>query len=97
MMVVAETTYLVGTRLGPRPEARFLAALDEVDIIAPAADDWKRIAELVERYKTFPLGGVDASVIVLAERLDTDLVLTFDHRHMATVKPRHCAALRLLP
>jgi hypothetical protein len=30
--------------------------------------DWSRIADLVDQYVDFPLGGVDASVIVLAER-----------------------------
>jgi len=34
---------------------------------------------------------------VLAERLDTDLVLTLDRRHFAAVRPAHFPALRLLP
>lgn len=34
---------------------------------------------------------------MIAERLDTPLVLTLDHRHFAAVKPAHCDALRLLP
>ena len=96
-MVVAETTYLVGTRLGPVIEAAFLRGLRGLDVRAPGPDDWGRIAELVERYGDFPLGGTDASVIALAELLSTDLVITLDRRHFAAVRPRHCAALRLLP
>jgi hypothetical protein len=33
------------------------------------------IGSLVERYGDFPLGGNDASVAVLAERLGTDLIV----------------------
>ena len=96
-LVVAETTYLVGTRLGARAEAAFLRSLVDLDVEAPAADEWSRIAELVDRYRDFPLGGTDASVVSLAERLDTDLVITLDRRHFSAVRPRHRKTLRLLP
>jgi predicted nucleic acid-binding protein len=96
-LVVAEATYLIGTRLGPRAEVRFLRALADLDVEAPGHDDWGRIAELVERYRNFPLGGTDASIVVLAERLDTDLVITLDRRHFGAIRPRHRPALRLLP
>lgn len=96
-LVVAEATHLIGTRLGARAEVRFLRALGDLDVEAPAHDDWPRIAEIVDRYRNFPLGGTDASIVVLAERLDTDLVITLDRRHFGAVRPRHRPALRLLP
>ena len=96
-LVVAETTYLVGTRLGAKIEARFLRSLRDLDVEAPTPDDWVRIAELVERYADFPLGGTDASVIALAERLETEVVVTLDRKHFAAVRPRHVKSLRLLP
>lgn len=96
-LVVAEATYLVASRLGPMVEAAFLRSLAEIDVEAPAPDDWPRIAELVEQYADFPLGGTDASLIALAERLGTDLVITLDRRHFGAVRPAHGPALRLLP
>ena len=60
-------------------------------------DDWSRMAELVEQYADFPLGATDASVITLAERLNTDTLITLDHRHFAAVRPRHCVNFHLLP
>ena len=36
-MVVAETAYLVGSRLGPLVEAAFLASLRMMDVIVPLA------------------------------------------------------------
>ncbi len=96
-LVIAETTYLIGSRLGPAAEARFLAGLADLDIEAPSPSDWPRIAELVETYRDFPFGGTDASVIALAERLGTPVVITLDRRHFGAVRPRHCEALTLLP
>lgn len=96
-LVVAEVTYIVGRHLGPEVEARFLRGLERFDVEAPAPEDWPRIAELVERYRGFPLGGADASVVALAERFDTDLVITLDSRHFGAIPPRHRPALRLLP
>ena len=82
---------------GPHMEARFLRALTGFDVQAPTDEDWPRIAELVEEYADFPLGGTDAAVITLAERVNTDLLITLDRRHFAAVRPRHRDRFRLLP
>ena len=96
-LVIAEVTYMVGKRLGSNAEARFLTGLEQVDVEPPESDDWPRIGSLVAQYESFPLGGTDASVVALAERLDTDVIVTLDRRHFGAVKPRHCPAFRLLP
>jgi uncharacterized protein len=54
-------------------------------------------AELTGQYQDLPLGIVDASVIALAERRQLDTIATLDHRHFATVKPRHIDAFTLVP
>lgn len=96
-LVVAEATYFVGSRLGASAEAAFLTGVGELDVEAPAADDWSRIAELVEQYADFPLGGTDASIVALAERLDASVLITLDRRHFGAVRPRHREAFELLP
>lgn len=96
-LVVAEVTYIVGRRLGAAAEAAFLRGLGLLDVEAPLPEDWARIAELVNQYRDFPLGGTDASVVALAERLDTELVITLDHRHFGAIQPRHCSAFLILP
>lgn len=96
-LVVTEVIQLLGRRNGPDTEARFLRGLAGFAVEPPAPEDFVRIAELIERYADFPLGGVDASVVALAERLDTPLVLTLDRRHFAAVRPDHCESLELLP
>jgi predicted nucleic acid-binding protein len=96
-LVVAEVTYLIGTRLGADVEARFLKSLARLDVEAPSPEDWPRMAELVEQYGDFPLGGIDASVIALAERLDVDTIATLDERHFRAVRPKHRRAFRIVP
>jgi len=95
--LVAEATYFVGRRLASAAEAAFLRGIAELDVEGPSSEDFRRIAELVEQYADFPLGGTDASVIALAERLDTPTIVTLDHRHFAAVAPRHREAFELLP
>ncbi len=97
VLCVAEATYLINQRMGPHFEAQFLAGLAAFEVIAPEPDDWARIAELVRQYADFPIGGTDASIVALAERLNSDTILTLDRRHFGAIRPRHCAAFRLLP
>ena len=66
--MVAEATYFVGRRLGAAAEAAFLTGVGTLDVEGPAREDFHRIAELVEQYADFPLGGTDASIVALAER-----------------------------
>jgi len=97
--VVTEVTRLLGSRLGPGPEVRFLGDLAGGDFVveAVAAGDWLRIADLVWRYREWPLGTVDASLVAAAERLGITSVATFDHRHFGAVLPSHAAGFDLLP
>ena len=96
-LVVAEATYLIGTRLGPDVEAQFLKSLTAMHVEEPTPDDWPRIADLVKQYGDFPLGGADASIVALAERLDIETIVTLDDRHFRAVRPRHRKTFRLLP
>jgi uncharacterized protein len=96
-LAIAEATYFVGRRLGASAESAFLRGIGQLDVEAPSESDFDRMAELVEQYADFPLGGTDASVIALAERLDAPAIVTLDHRHFATVAPQRREAFQLLP
>lgn len=96
-LVIAEATYFVGGRLGAIAERTFIAGLAELELEAPSPADLARMAELVEQYADFPLGGTDASVVALAERLGAEVVVTLDRRHFSAVKPAHVDAFELLP
>jgi len=98
-LVVTEVCHLLGTRLGPVAEIRFVGALaaGELTVAHVDARDWLRIAELVARYDDLPLGCVDAAVIAIAERLRISELITTDRRHFRVVRPAHVDAFILAP
>jgi uncharacterized protein len=99
LLAIGEAAYLLGRRLGPVGEVRFLSDIVEgtflVEPVHPV--DWLRIAELVARYRDFPLGTTDASLVAAAERLRIERVATLDRRHFSVVRPRHVDAFQLMP
>jgi predicted nucleic acid-binding protein len=96
-LCVAEAAYFIQARSGSAVEARFLRGLSGFDVQAPFSEDWARIADLVDRYADLPLGATDASVVALAERFRTNIIITMDRRHFGTVRPRHVERFRLVP
>ncbi len=86
-------------RFGSTAEAAFLRSFAEGDVIVGnlVQEDFERMAQLVEQYDSFPLGGSDASVIAIAERRSITTILTTDRRHFAAVRPTHVEAFDLLP
>lgn len=96
-MAVAEATYLLEKHLGAQAEVRFLKSLTDWEVEAPHPEDWARMAELVTQYADRGLGGTDASVVALAERLGAATIVTLDRRHFSVVRPSHVDAFELLP
>lgn len=99
-LVVAEACYLINRYCGPSVEAAFLDSLcpgQTFRVVSLVDADFVRMADLVRQYSDLPLGGTDASVIAVAERLKTIDVATIDHRHFTVVQPRHAPAFHLLP
>lgn len=98
-LVVAETAYLISRQLGPAAEARFFRAVADgelqIETITPA--DARRIAELIETYADLGLGGTDASLIAIAERLNVGTLATLDRRHFSVVRTAHTAGFEIVP
>ncbi|GGV11395.1 hypothetical protein GCM10010293_01580 [Streptomyces griseoflavus] len=83
----------------PKLEADFLTqvAKGTFELVHLTPADLDRMSELVLQYADFPLGGVDAAVIAVAERFGVERVATLDRRHFSVVRPKHTTALTLLP
>ena len=58
--------------------------------------DVARMADLAERCADLRLGGTDASVIAIAERLGIHRIATFDRRPFTVVRTAHVEAFTLL-
>lgn len=98
--VLTEVCYLLQRRCGSKVEARFLRELgadDRFALVPILGEDLPRVADLIETYQDFPLGGADASVITVAERLGVSRIATLDRRHFSVVRPQHLPSFTLLP
>lgn len=97
--VIVETSWLVSDRLGPAEEVGFLRSVNAGELRRVDLDqaEWERATELVEQYSDLNLGLVDASIVVVAERLGITTLATLNHRDFRVVRPRHTHAFELIP
>ena len=95
--VIAELDYLVSTRLGTDAEQRVLAELASPAYVLALVDrdDLRACTELISRYAG--IGVTDASLLVLADRLGIDRVLTLDRRHFEVARTPLGRALAIVP
>jgi predicted nucleic acid-binding protein len=98
-LVIAETGWLIDRQLGPSAEAALYesVAAGEIRVEPLSAGDWSRIAALTLQYADQHLGGVDSSLVAVAERLRATSIGTLDRRHFGVVRPQHVASFELLP
>lgn len=62
-----------------------------------AAADYARVREICDRYAEADVGFVDGAVLAIVERLDEPKLASLDRQHFSLLRPRHRAALTLLP
>jgi predicted nucleic acid-binding protein len=100
-LVLAEIDYLVLDRTGTAGERAVLADLTSGAYEIPRIDldDLIEAYPVIEKYHDLAIGLTDAVNVVLADRFDTDQILTTDQRHFRAITPlsRRFAAFRLLP
>lgn len=97
--VSAEIDYLLWKRLGARARLAFREDLAErrFRVECVAADEYSTVAEVGNSYADLDLSLADISIIVLAERLDTTAIASFDARHFRAVRPLQGGSFTLLP
>ena len=98
-LIVAEVDHLVGVRGTP---AALTALRSDLAAGAYLVEWWPgaiaAAVNVAERYSDMGLGLADASLVALAERLETTEVATLDERHFRAVRPLVGGkAFRLLP
>ena len=100
--VLAETCYLIDRTLGPAAEAAFLDSVGmgpdyTFQLVELVDSDLRRMSGLVRQYADLRLGGTDASVVAICERLGIVTVATVKLRDFTTVRPRHIPAFITVP
>lgn len=97
--VLAELDYLIGKLVGVPATLRLL---DEVARgayrLAPFdAADVALAREVIARHAALAIGLADASLVVLAERFETNVLLTLDERHFRSLRGPGRRPFLLLP
>lgn len=97
--VTAEIDYLIGVRVGRQARLAFLDDLAAGRFVVESLDSAEHGAavEVDRRYGGLDLGLADCATVVLAARLQTRRVLTFDRRHFGAVTPLQGGSFELLP
>lgn len=96
---MAETAWVIESRLGPPAEAAFLRLVPtgELRVVDLTVEDYQRCVRLIETYADMGLGLVDASIVTIAENLQITTIATLNHRDFTVVRPAHVAAFELVP
>lgn len=99
VVILAEVDYLLREFLGVDAELDFLDSLiaGAFSCELPAPGDLAACREVIARYRDLDLGFADAAVMVTADRLNTNCILTVDERDFRAVVSRRGHAYRLLP
>jgi uncharacterized protein len=97
--VLAELDYLLATRVSPMASVALLRDVEAgaYELAPFSADDVGSAADVLDRYAELGIGLADASIVVLAERYETDRVLTLDQRHFRAVRAPSGGPFTLLP
>lgn len=80
--VVTETCHMLATRLGAVALLAFSASAREgaFEIFGLEVAHLPRVERLMEKYKELPMDLADASLVILAEELDSGRILSTDRR-----------------
>lgn len=97
--VLCELDYLLSTRTALEAELQLLAdvAAEAYDLAAFNSRDVAAAHGLIDRYRDLGIGLADASVVLLAERYETERLLTLDERHFRALRTSAGAHFTLLP
>ena len=100
LTVATEVDHILGRRGGAGGREAFVEDITagRFQVECLTADDWPELLALQRRYADLGAGLADLSIVVLAARLGTTRILTFDHRDFATLRPLSSGpAFELLP
>jgi predicted nucleic acid-binding protein len=95
--VLTEASHLLGRTPGGR-RACLDFFLAEGAVLVPATPaSLRRARELIEQYGSLPMDYADATLVVLAEEIGTDLVFTTDRRDFGVYRIRGRQRFRIVP
>jgi predicted nucleic acid-binding protein len=95
--VLTEATHLLGRTRGGR-QACLDFFLSGGSLLVPTTTaSLRRCVELLEAYSDLPMDYADATLVALAEELETDLVFTTDRKDFGVYRLHGRRSFRILP
>jgi len=95
--ILTETLWLMsGLRDGPRRCAEFVGR-GAVTLVPISPAPLSRAVELMEQYRNVPMGFADATLVVLGEELNLNIVFTLDHRGFSVYRLHGRRAFQIVP
>lgn len=97
--ILPEVDYLATKYLGERVARTFLEDINQQKFSLLPLDlvDLTKATKIMARYRDLPLGLVDASLSVLAERYTINKILTLDRRHFNLIQSDKVTYFTILP
>ena len=95
--VLTEATHLLGRVAGGRRACLDFFLSGGAILVPASVSSLRRCRLLVERYADLPMDFADATLVALAEELDTNLVLTTDRRDFAVYRVGTRRRFRVVP
>jgi hypothetical protein len=96
--VIVETAYLLLERCGQKAQFQFLNQLAQgsIEIFQLENHHLKRMLELMMKYAELPMDLADASLVVLAEEMNENRILTTDFRDFSVYRWDNNQAFQIL-
>jgi len=97
--VSAEVDYLLARRVGEHARQAFLDDLADGRFVVECLreHEYRVVAQLERRYADLAPGLADLSIVVLAQRVGTRRIATFDERHFRALRPLDDGAFIVMP
>lgn len=95
--VLTEATHLLGGLPGGRRACLDFFLAGGAVLVPPTSASLRRARELIEQYTNLPMDYADATLVVLAEEIETDLVFTTDRKDFSVYRIRGRQPFRLVP
>ena len=95
--VLTEASHLLGRAEGGRTACLDFFLIGGAKLIPSSRATLQRCRALVERYADVPMDLADATLVVLAEDLDTNLILTTDRRDFSIYRIGGRRRFKIMP
>jgi predicted nucleic acid-binding protein len=95
--VLTEASHLLGRTAGGRVACLDFFLSGGATLVPQSRATVARCRDLIERYADVPMDFADATLVVLAEDLDTDLILTTDRRDFSIYRINGRRRFKVVP